>query len=673
MPFHKLTISQTFIESKSFGRTGNQLSVGTLCLRAFQMLDLKGGDSSHGQAMAEGELGPLHSVMRQEALPMAIRLLGANFHSQESIVSFSNILTDIKLNPSKFLGLAVNLINLLKSQDSGSPAARPDDEELQHLSQTGVELRRHSQDVKYLQQHFNSCQNIVEVLLCLYKSSTATFCTSDAAGGLLDALQDMLLECTRVFKIYAWCQEHMVTLENERTGEVTNVRRKSQHNRRENTAAEDLAEFRRCARSCAHVAELITFEATRLIRLINSISQLTPEIIKDFFLEIQGSTRPFKTTGTSLVGIFCSVLHDLLRDANTFFRDHRLPENERVDFSYILKGIVAANLCSLVCIHHITSSFPIEMNQIQVYKFSVCAFTAISSGVQFLSHPTKDRRVKKLAAFKDVADMKAEDIVPLKTVLETLIICILLNLAHAAHTGEVPVYVSQHDFASNANAAPSRFGMLAPITHQHREILNQLLLWCVRGGGMVAAAAVLVASFAQVQLFLPHRLIVRVLLQKTSFSESAEEFIAMSQCELEDVNADAVLRMRQRNLPSVEFLRELIRWIDPSYAAQALPLSSQLSSQASSLELPKKTTPELPLPSQLSAQASSLEQSGPSKSSSSAASSLFNVNRLPTPLQVRLHSIFYSAHLLVSNNRFAARVRRLHVALARAGEAGEHL
>ena len=129
MPFHKLTISQTFIESKSFGRTGNQLSVGTLCLRAFQMLDLKGDDSSHSQGMAEGDLGPLQSVMRQEALPMAIRLLGANFHSQESIVSFSNILTDIKLNPSKFLGLAVNLINLLKSQDSGSPAARPDDDE----------------------------------------------------------------------------------------------------------------------------------------------------------------------------------------------------------------------------------------------------------------------------------------------------------------------------------------------------------------------------------------------------------------------------------------------------------------------------------------------------------------------------------------------------------------
>ena len=72
--------------------------------------------------------------------------------------------------------------------------------------------------------------------------------------------------------------------------------------------------------------------------------------------------------------------------------------------------------------------------------------------------------------------------------------------------------------------------MLSAITKQHREILNQLMLWCVRGGGLHAAAAALVASFAQAQHFLPHRLIVRVLLQKNALSP--QEFVAISNCNL---------------------------------------------------------------------------------------------------------------------------------------------
>lgn len=68
--FDKFKISQTFIDPKSFGRSGNKLNVGTLCLRAFQMLDLKGQGTpdEHGYVS-----GPLHSVVRQEALPLAIR------------------------------------------------------------------------------------------------------------------------------------------------------------------------------------------------------------------------------------------------------------------------------------------------------------------------------------------------------------------------------------------------------------------------------------------------------------------------------------------------------------------------------------------------------------------------------------------------------------------------
>jgi hypothetical protein len=259
------------------------------------------------------------------------------------------------------------------------------------------------------------------------------------------------------------------------------------------------------------------------------------------------------------------------------------------------------------------------MNQMQVHDLSVCAFTAISSGVQFFSQPTKHRRVKKLAAFKEAIDLKGDGIIPLKTILETLIIFILLNLAHASHTGEVPLHISPENPALQMPSRQSRFGTLSAITNQHREILNQLMLWCVRGGGMVAAVAVLVASFAQPQLFLPFRLIVRVLLQKTS---SVDEVALMSQCELEDVSTDLLARVRERNMPSVAFLQELVRWMDPQ-AAQMPSLSSQLQSRSSA----------------------HVEQSDP-KPSFSASSSLFNINKLPHPLQVRLDFVMFSFSLI---------------------------
>jgi hypothetical protein len=145
------------------------------------------------------------------------------------------------------------------------------------------------------------------------------------------------------------------------------------------------------------------------------------------------------------------------------------------------------------------------------------------------------------------------------------------------------------------------------------------MLWCVRGGGMVAAVAVLVASFAQPQLFLPFRLIVRVLLQKTS---SVDEVALMSQCELEDVSTDLLARVRERNMPSVAFLQELVRWMDPQ-AAQMPSLSSQLQSRSSA----------------------HVEQSDP-KPSFSASSSLFNINKLPHPLQVRLDFVMFSFSLI---------------------------
>ena len=163
-----------------------------------------------------------------------------------------------------------------------------------------------------------------------------------------------------------------------------------------------------CARICVEVAQVITFEATRLLRLVNSITQLTPH-----------------------VGIFCSVLSDITRDANTFFRDHRLPVT---------------------------------------------------------------------------------------------------------------------------------------------VILNQLVLWYVRGGGMQAAAAALAASFAQAQHFLPHRLIVRWQLQKNALSTQ-----------------------------EVDFLQELVVWIDPSYVSEASS-SSSLSSPAAAAALRLPTAPPLiqrgPLPVQ---------------------------------------------------------------------------
>ncbi len=591
--------------------------MGTLCLRAFQMLDLKGQDALDDHC-SDDDQGPLHSVIRQEALPLAIRLLGANFHSQESIVSFSNILTDIKLNPTNFLGLAVNLINLLKShQESGSVSSRHDDSEHHNLSPAALELKKHTQSLQYLQQHFNSCQNIVEVLLCLFRSNPPTFCTADAAGGILAALQDMLTECARVFKIYESCQEKLVILENEKTNDVDkDSKRAKSFKRRDMLVPEEpgTAEYKLCARHCVEVAQLITFETTRLMQLINSITRLTPQIIKEFFMEAERSSKSHAASSlhreplrASILSIFSSVLSKLMQDAITVFRDHRRPESERLDVSCIVKSIVSVNFCCLVCIHHITSCFAIEMTQMQVYNFSVCAFSAVSSGLQFLLHPTQDRRVKKLAAFKDMAEMNAGDIVPLKTVLETLIICILLNIAHAVHTGEVPQHLSPDKAADSSQAAAvsSRHGLLPPITNQHREIMNQLILWSVRGGGMVASVAVLVASFAQAQLFLPHRLILRVLLQK-----NADKAVAKSHYEAEEVNPDAVSSMHRRNLPSVQFLLETIRWIDPSFAAQALAFASHSFPEESFLEHPHGT------------------------SSSGSAFSEFNVNGLPPPLQV---------------------------------------
>ena len=603
-----MTLSQTLIDPKSFGRGGNKLSVGTLCLRAFQMLDLKGQVCFQGDEK-DGGIGPLRLVIRQEALPLAIRLLGANFQSQESIVSFSNILTDIKLNPANFLGLAVNLINLLKShKEGGSPAVETDEDNAQQLSEASIQLKGHIHVVDHLRQHFDSCQNIVEVLLCLFRNNPLTFCTAEAAGGILGALQDMLLECTRVFKIYSWCQDHMVALSVEQTSEEYNEAKKKPK-RRDSVIIEDSTNHALCARSCVEVAQLITFEATRLLRLVNSITQLTPHVIKDFLVVAEGPPKSRAAFSATVVGIFCSVLSDITRDANTFFRDHRLPVTERIDVSSILKSITAANFCTLVCIHHVTSCFAIEMSQMQVYKFSVCAFAATGSGVEFLSLPTQDRTVKKFAAFRDATDVTTDDIVPLKAVLEALIIGVMLNLAHAAHTGEVPLHASPHD---DASAGPSRFGVLSAITKQHREILNQLMLWCVRGGGLHAAAAALVASFAQAQHFLPHRLIVRVLLQKNALSP--QEFVAISNCNLEDVDVDTVVsRMRERSAPSVNFLQELVMWIDPSYASEASS-SSSLSSPAAAASVRLPTAPPSP----------------------NTAPSLFNINGLPPPLQVRI-------------------------------------
>jgi len=608
-----MTLSQTLIDPKSFGRSSSKLSVGTLCLRAFQMLDLKGQEAFYGDSESEGDIGPLRLVIRQEALPLAIRLLGANFQSQESIVSFSDILTDIKLNPANFLGLAVNLINLLKShKERGLSPVESEEGNPEQLSENRLLLKGHVQNLAHLQQHFDSCQNIVEVLLCLFRHNPTTFCTAEAAGGILGALQDMLLECTRVFKIYAWCQDHLVALSLEQAAEESSETKKKPK-RRESIIADDSMEYRLCARSCAEVAQLITFEATRLLRLVNSIAQSTPHVIKDFLLVAEGAPKSRVASSATVVGTFCTVLGELTRDAHTFFRDHRLPVTERIDFSCIVKSITQANLSSLVCIHHITSCFAIEMSQMQVYKFSVSAFAATGSGVEFLSLPTRDRTVKKFAAFREASDVTMSDIVPLKAVLEALIIGVMLNLAHAAHTGEVPMHASP-DAALNptlASAATSRFGVLSPITKQHREILNQLMLWCVRGGGMNAAAAALVASFAQAQHFLPHRLIVRVLLQKNACVISPQEFVAISNCDLEDVDMETVvLRMRERNAPSVTFLEELVRWVDPSYATEA-----SASSPAA------VASPSSKLPS--------------SSRSLHVAPSLFNINGLPSQLQVR--------------------------------------
>ena len=125
---------------------------------------------------------------------------------------FSNILTDIKLSPANFLGLAVNFINFLKSlKEGGSPAVETDEDNAQQLSEASMQLKGHIH-LDHLRQHFDSCQNCVEVLLCLFRNNPLTFCTAEAAGGILGALQDMLLDCTRVFKIYSWCQDHMVAL-----------------------------------------------------------------------------------------------------------------------------------------------------------------------------------------------------------------------------------------------------------------------------------------------------------------------------------------------------------------------------------------------------------------------------------------------------------------------------
>jgi hypothetical protein len=95
-----------------------------------------------------------------------------------------------------------------------------------------------------------------------------------------------------------------------------------------------------------------------------------------------------------------------------------------------------------------------------------------------------------------------------------------------------------------------------------------------------------------------------VLLQKNS---SADEIALMSQCELEDVSTELLSRVHQRNMPSVAFLAELVRWIDPSYAAAHAPFSS-----------------------------SSPEQTAP-KPHSSGSSLLFNINKLPLSLQVHLN------------------------------------
>jgi hypothetical protein len=513
--------------------------------------------------------------------------------------------------------LAVNLINLLKSHhDGGSLFSRHDDFEHHDPSQPNVALASRNHALQYLQQHFDSCQNIVEVLLCLFRSSPSTFCTSDAAGGILVALQDMLRECRQVLDIYDWCQEQLVILESGKASEVEKDAKKVKSSKRRDMAVAEgePADFKSCARRCVEVAQLITFEASRLMRLINSIAQRTPQIVIDFFMEQPTKSRSSSTLA-SVMGIFWTELSKLMSSAVDLFRDHRLPESERFDLSCILKNIVSMNFGCLVCIHHMTSCFVIEMTQMQVHKFSVSAFTAIGSGLRFLSHPIKDRRVKKLAAFKDADKfISYDEIVPLKKVLETLIICILLNLAHAAHTGEVPLQVATHSFAvhqSQAASATSRLGMMQPITPQHREILNQLMLWSVRGGGMVAAAAFLVASFAQEQLFAAHRLIVRVLLQK-----NAEEFAtgAKTSYDTEEIDAQSVEAMRKRNLPSVRFLLNLIRWIEPSYAAQALAVASQA--------FPKE---------------SFAEHFGDSASAGPTVP-LFNVDSLPPPLQVRATS-----------------------------------
>ncbi len=431
------------------------------------------------------------------------------------------------------------------------------------------------------------------------------------------ALQDMLRECRQVLDIYDWCQEQLVILESGKASEVEKDAKKVKSTKRRDMAVAEgePADFKSCARRCVEVAQLITFEATRLMRLINSIAQRTPQIVIDFFMEIPTKSRSSSTLA-SVMGIFWTELSNLMSNAVDLFRDHRLPESERFDLSCILKNVVSMNFCCLVCIHHMTSCFVIEMTQMQVHKFSVSAFTAVGSGLRFLSHPIKDRRVRKLAAFKDTPDkfISYDEIVPLKKVLETLIICILLNLAHAAHTGEVPLQVAAHSSAahqSQAVSATRRLDMMQKIKPEHREILNQLMLWSVRGGGMVAAVAALVASFASDQLFAAHRLIVRVLLQK-----NAEEFAtgAKTSYDTEEIDAQSVEAMRKRNLPSVRFLLNLIRWIEPSYAAPALAVASQA--------FPKE---------------SFAEHTGDSASAGTSVP-LFNVDILPPPLQVRASS-----------------------------------
>jgi hypothetical protein len=559
------------------------------------MLDLKSHHSSlPSLSKSDTDLGPLSSVIRQEALPLAIRLLGANFHSQESIVSFSNILTETKRNPAHFLGLAVSLINLLKShQEGGALEFRHEEEDSLHLSQFELELKKNNMNVLLMRQHFDSCHNVIEVLLCLFRWDPPTFCSTDAAGGLLLAMQDFLLECARVFKVYHWCQEHLVAQSIEKNHDAEKDAKKKSK-RRDSVYPIDSAEYKLCAQSCAEVALSITFEAMRLLQIINSIAFLSPSTVKDFFAVSDAVPKSSAPECANFVGIFCTVLSEVTRDANSFFRDHRLPENERVDVSCILKNVIAANFCSLVCIHHITSTFPIEMNQMQVYNMSLCAFSSISCGLQFFSQPSKNRRFKKLAAFKEAVDMTVEDIASLKSVLETLITCILLNLAHAALSSSVlPHAAPHHSLPSLPTSAPH--GEAALSNPQLREILNQLLLWCVRGGGLQAAAAVVVASFAEARLLQPHRLIVRVLLQK-----STEDVAAAPQGDLEGVSADDVSRARQRHHVSVEFLRELMNWIDGLYFLQP----------------PASLVPLLPY------------------QASDAKSAVFNINKLPSALQV---------------------------------------